>query len=461
MRPTDHTEQLAAAWCEILGVAEPTNIYRQHGESLDVAELVTAASAIVGVEIPMSIGFDNANFADFATAVATHARTASAAQPPHPPRTAPVGTSSYQREGLLGIAERVGLDGYRHAAWASRVPQAPGGSPSAMADLATHHALGSVSVVHAEAGSLEEALASPAGDDSTVTVIDIRDAGNEHGIVVVRGNQLVLDEPSVDLVLSMLTSPDAGSLLPPAGFDYRDYVAWQRSGFPPHIERQHLDYWDSELSSVADPGGIPLAPDDHDGWLPTETVGETRGMPVERLSALAAALETTPFNVLLGALAAAVCELAGDDAPFVLSYSTRNRPAGFERCLGCFASADLVVVGGSGSGGFLATVDSVTAARRRGRAFAGLPMDYLLERLGRPGAAQLKLTYEPPGSRATWVGEPLDLGRFRPQIGRRDLSVTATRIGQKLGLSLTYRPGRVSSDGAARLLEATVDQVVG
>ena len=164
----------------------------------------------------------------------------------------------------------------------------------------------------------------------------------------------------------------------------------------------------------------------------------------------------TPFCVLFAAFRCALSGVVGGE-PFIVCSGTRNRPVGYERTLGCFASAEVFVCMWDRYSSLQAEARRVQKEQSRARERAVLPMDYALERIGRPGCCQMKFTYRPEEGGS---GAIRKLAPSSRKEARRDLSVEVV-ASDRLSVVVSCRLARIAPETIVPVFESWADMVSG
>ncbi|MEU6145660.1 condensation domain-containing protein [Streptomyces sp. NPDC047081] len=199
-------------------------------------------------------------------------------------------------------------------------------------------------------------------------------------------DHLISDGMSQQAFTDLMLAPTPVDV--PAGSHY-DWVRWQREAFPHPSEGIGLshDFWAGRLTNTTPDQALQvpfcIAPD---GELSGRVWSLRRPAPVpaSRLKRTAARIRTTPFVLILGAVASTAVAM-GAEPDVTLRVNMTGRPMAHLDTLGCFSDNMPVRLSGPDLN------DPRTAVRHARETWMRLvphqttPWDYLLEAFGGPG----------------------------------------------------------------------------
>jgi len=274
--------------------------------------------------------------------------------------------------------------------------------------------------------------------------------------VWIEADQRDLDHPSLDILADLVADFARDDAVGPApvGRDYDAYIVQQQSELAARGEDRVLASWAEELAVAPRASGNALSPDDDDAWSEAESILTRLDLNRWELENLARRWRVTPFSLLLAAFRYAVWNVVGRE-PFIVCSGTRNRPVGYERTLGCFASAEVFCCTWDRGSSLQAEARRVQKEQGRARERAVLPMDYALERIGRSGCCQMKFTYRPEEGRSEAIWRLAPSSR---KEARRDLSVEVV-ASDCLSVVASFRSARIAPEAIVPVLDAWADMI--
>jgi hypothetical protein len=154
--------------------------------------------------------------------------------------------------------------------------------------------------------------------------------GREEHILCLNLHHLVTDTWSCGILLQELArayawAVGAGPGLPPAGWHYADFAAWQEGLLGSDRFRRHEEYWRRQLQGAEAPP-IPLRSGAVSGRWGSEE-GDVAPEVAEKLRGLARGHRTTPFAVMLAVCYTALHRLTGrEDLALASQFANRSRP---------------------------------------------------------------------------------------------------------------------------------------
>ncbi|MFJ2264643.1 amino acid adenylation domain-containing protein, partial [Streptomyces sp. NPDC087844] len=422
---TEAERILAEVWAQVLGVEEvgaEDNFFDLGGHSLLATQVISRVREVFGVEVPLSVLFDEPTVREFASVIETAGTGVTAPPVTAVPRDQALplsfgqqrlwfldqlepGSAEYNLSSLMRwtgpldvTALGAALSGVvaRHEVLRTRlvastdgvayqVIDAPVSVPLPLRDVsgAVDPQAAARALVAAEAGRAFDLSAGP-----LVRAVLIRLASDEHVLALVM-HHVVSDEWSGRILRRELSAlyeafrDGEPSPLAPLAVQYADFAVWQRQWLAGEVLEEQLGYWRSVLSGAA----VLELPLDRPRPAVRSTEGGVLGVRVP--AATAAALRvlsrrsgTTMSMTLLAAFSVLLGRYAGtDDVVVGTPVANRNRGE-TEDLIGFFVNTLVMRADLSGDPSFTELLGRVREMALGAYAHQDLPFEQLVDELG-------------------------------------------------------------------------------
>ena len=291
--------------------------------------------------------------------------------------------------------------------------------------------------------------------------------GPDRHILLMAVEHQVFDGHSAGIFMGELMSAlaDDGDLEPAPR-----YTAWaqdQHDFLLSDKGSRALEYWTTSLQGTSAypdlglPGGRPGAP---------PTAEEVRELDHECVTTLrdgAAKIRTTPFVLLLSAVASTWCEVSGLADAVIHSPNVNRSAAGSGRLLGWLANSMVLRVPGPEDD---VDVDWVIGVRDRTRtslAYQTVPFPTVIEAvqpaMHGTSTRQPRLYFNMLGPATKFTSNGIEMS-FVPSTGSAGpadagLTFTAAETSHGLRMTVTYRPAEVDAAFVSRLADDLMDHI--